>query len=56
MRGHEDLNLRSILIHNFGDALSNVGIIGGAIAIHYTGLTWIDPILGLAIGLLVLMV
>src|SRR5262245_51837381 len=23
MRGHEDLNLRSILVHNFGDALSN---------------------------------
>lgn len=54
MRGHKDLNLRSILIHNFGDALSNIAIIGGAIAIHYTGLTWIDPVLGLAIGLLVL--
>src|SRR6516165_9972911 len=40
VRGHKDLNLRSILIHNFGDALSNIGIIGGAIAIHYTGLNW----------------
>src|SRR5215831_6119103 len=28
MRGHKDLNLRSILIHNFGDALSNIAIIG----------------------------
>jgi cobalt-zinc-cadmium efflux system protein len=54
MRGHKDLNLRSILIHNFGDALSNIAIIGGAIAIHYTGLHWIDPVLGLAIGSLVL--
>ena len=54
MRGHKDLNLRSILVHNFGDALSNIAIIGGAIAIHYTGLPWIDPVLGLAIGLLVL--
>jgi cobalt-zinc-cadmium efflux system protein len=54
MRGHKDLNLRSILIHNFGDALSNIAIIAGAIAIHYTGLKWIDPVLGLAIGLLVL--
>src|SRR5258706_11827044 len=54
MRGHKDLNLRSILVHNFGDALSNIAIIAGAIAIHYTGLSWIDPILGLAIGLLVL--
>ena len=54
MRGHKDLNLRSILVHNFGDALSNVAIIAGAIAIHYTKYHWIDPVLGLAIGLLVL--
>lgn len=54
VRGRSDLNLRSILVHNFGDALSNIAIIGGAIAIRYTGASWIDPLLGLAIGLLVL--
>lgn len=54
VRGRSDLNLRSILIHNFGDALSNIAIIVGAIAIRYTGANWIDPLLGLAIGLLVL--
>jgi cobalt-zinc-cadmium efflux system protein len=54
VRGRNDLNLRSILIHNFGDALSNVAIIAGAIAIRATGAHWIDPLLGLAIGLLVL--
>jgi cobalt-zinc-cadmium efflux system protein len=54
MRGHTDLNLRSILVHNFGDALSNIAIIIGAILISYTGLNRIDPLLGLAIGLLVL--
>jgi cobalt-zinc-cadmium efflux system protein len=54
VRGRRDLNLRSILIHNLGDALSNIAIIAGAIAIRYTGAKWIDPILGLAIGLLVL--
>lgn len=54
MRGHKDLNLRSILVHNFGDALSNIAIIIGAIIIHYTSYHWLDPILGLAIGLLVL--
>jgi cobalt-zinc-cadmium efflux system protein len=54
IRGHSDLNLRSILVHNFGDALSNIAIIVGAVLIHYTGLHWIDPLLGLAIGLLVL--
>src|SRR5271168_3299507 len=54
VRGRGDLNLRSILVHNFGDALSNIAIIGGAILIHFTGILWIDPLLGLAIGLLVL--
>jgi len=54
VRGHADLNLRSILVHNFGDALSNIAIIGGAIVMQYTHAAWIDPLLGLAIGLLVL--
>src|SRR6202040_866390 len=54
VRGHSDLNLRSILVHNFGDALSNLAIIVGAVIILYTRATWIDPLLGLAIGLLVL--
>src|SRR5260221_13954656 len=54
VRGHADLNLRSILVHNFGDALSNIAIIVGAVIIQYTHAAWIDPLLGLAIGLLVL--
>ena len=54
VRGRGDLNLRSILIHNFGDALSNIAILVGAIAIRMTGALWIDPLLGVAIGLLVL--
>jgi len=54
VRGRGDLNLRSILVHNFGDALSNIAIIAGAFLIHATGALWIDPLLGLAIGLLVL--
>jgi cobalt-zinc-cadmium efflux system protein len=54
VRGRGDLNLRSILVHNFGDALSNIAIIIGALVIGATGLRWIDPLLGLAIGVLVL--
>ncbi len=54
IRGRSDLNLRSVLVHNFGDAISNIAIIAGAIFIHYSGAHWIDPLLGLAIGLLVL--
>ena len=54
VRGHSDLNLRAILVHNFGDALSNIAIIVGALVIGYTQAHWIDPLLGLGIGLLVL--
>lgn len=54
VRGRKDLNLRSILIHNFGDALSNLAIIAGALAIRWTGITWADPVIGIGIGLMVL--
>lgn len=54
VRSRRDLNLRSILIHNFGDALSNVAILFGALAIRWTGAHWVDPAIGLAIGILVL--
>ncbi len=52
--GRRDLNLRSLLIHNFGDALSNIGILAGAIAIRMTGAQWIDPLIGLVIAAMVL--
>lgn len=54
VRGRADLNLRTILVHNFGDAVSNIAIIVGAVIMGYTNAPWIDPLLGLAIGLLVL--
>lgn len=52
--GRRDLNVRSILLHSFGDALSNVAIIGGALAMRWTNARWIDPAIGIAIGALVL--
>src|SRR5258708_5371000 len=54
VRGHADLNLRSILVHNFGDALSNIAIIVGAVIIQYTHAPWIHPLPGLPTALLVL--
>ena len=54
VRSRRDLNLRSLLIHNFGDALSNIAILIGAFAIRITGAQWLDPVLGLVIAALVL--
>ena len=53
-RGRRDLNFRALLIHNLGDALSNVAILVGALVIRWTGAVWLDPMLGLIIGLMVL--
>ena len=53
-RGRRDLNLRSVLLHNAGDAASSAAILGGALAIAYTGWTGLDPLLSFAIGAAVL--
>lgn len=53
-RGRRDLNVRAVWIHNLGDALFDVAIFAGAVAIHYTGAVWVDPALGILIGLVVL--
>ncbi len=52
--GRSDLNVRSIWIHNLGDALSNIAIIVGAVIIRRTGANWADPVIGIAIGAMVL--
>jgi cobalt-zinc-cadmium efflux system protein len=54
VRSRGDLNLRSLLLHNFGDAISNVGILAGAVAIRMTGAQWLDPAIGVVIAALVL--
>src|SRR5579859_7400370 len=52
--GHDrDLNLRAAWIHQMGDAASCVGIILGAVIIHYSGWLKIDPILSIVISLVI---
>jgi cobalt-zinc-cadmium efflux system protein len=52
--GRRDLNLRTVWLHNLFDSLSNVAIMAGALAIRWTGATWADPAIGIAIGAMVL--
>jgi cobalt-zinc-cadmium efflux system protein len=49
-RQKNDINIRAAFIHMLGDALGAVAIIIGAIAIRFTEWTYIDPILSIAIG------
>ena len=49
-----DGNLRGALLHVMGDLLGSVGAIAAAIGIMFTGWTLLDPILSVAVAVLVL--
>jgi len=51
---HDDLNVRSAFLHVLGDAAASVGVIAGAILMRFTGWYQADPIISIAIGLLIL--
>jgi cobalt-zinc-cadmium efflux system protein len=53
-RKKDDINLRAAFIHMLGDALGAAAIIIGALIIRYTHWTYIDPILSIALGGLIL--
>jgi len=56
LRGQKDydLNVRAVFVHMLGDALSSIGIIAGAVLIHFTGLQQIDPVVSALIGALII--
>ncbi|HEY4961188.1 MAG TPA: cation diffusion facilitator family transporter [Candidatus Limnocylindrales bacterium] len=54
MRGRRDINLRSAIVHEIGDALSTAAVIAGGVAIAFTGQRWIDPALSIGIGVMIL--
>ena len=49
MRGQEDLNIKGAYLHMAADALVSVGVVVAGIAIIFTGLWWIDPLVSFAI-------
>jgi len=51
---HDDLNVRSAFLHVLGDAAASVGVIAGALLMHFTGWYQADPLISIAIGLLIL--
>ena len=53
-RVNTDVNMRSAFIHMLGDTLSTAAVIVGGAAILWTGLSWIDPVLSLAIAVLII--
>jgi cobalt-zinc-cadmium efflux system protein len=54
-RGSEsDLNLRSTFVHLMGDVISTVGAVIAGIFIYFTNANWLDPLVSVLIGFLIL--
>lgn len=51
--GRKDVNIRSALVHMMGDALATLGIVISGIAILLTGRSRIDPLISMALGVLI---
>jgi cobalt-zinc-cadmium efflux system protein len=53
MAGQKDLNIRGAFLHLVGDAAVSAGVVAGGAVILLTGWNWIDPIVSLAISLVI---
>jgi cobalt-zinc-cadmium efflux system protein len=53
-RSGRDVNIRSAFLHEIGDTVSTAAVIVGGWAILETGQHWIDPVLSVGIGVLIL--
>jgi cobalt-zinc-cadmium efflux system protein len=51
--GRRDLNVRAALFHVFGDALGGAAVIGGGIAIAFTRIALIDPLISLFVAAII---
>ena len=51
----EDLNIRSAFLHVVGDAVSSVGVIVAAGVIWFTGWEWVDPLMSVFIGIIIVL-
>ena len=50
----KDLNLKSAFMHLVGDVLSTVGALVAGIIIRFTGANWLDPLVSMLIGFMIL--
>ena len=53
-RSENSLNVKGAYLEVWADLLGSVGVVGAALVIRFTGWQWVDPVVGVAIGLWVL--
>lgn len=49
-----DLNLRSAFVHLMGDVLATIGAVIAGVIIYFTNANWLDPLVSVLIGFLIL--
>jgi len=49
-----DLNMRSAFLHLAGDVASSLGAVAAGVIIYFTGMNWLDSLVSILIGLLIL--
>ncbi|WP_118179409.1 cation diffusion facilitator family transporter [Paraburkholderia phosphatilytica] len=54
MRGQEDLNIRGAFLHMVGDAAISGAVAVSGVVIFFTNWTWLDPVMSIAVVLVVL--
>lgn len=52
---HDDLNTRSAFLHVLGDALASLGVIAAGIILLFVDWPWLDPLVSVLIGVLILL-
>ncbi|NML13490.1 cation diffusion facilitator family transporter [Azohydromonas caseinilytica] len=50
-REHHSMALEADARHLFTDVWTSAGVVGGLIAVHFTGWLWLDPVLAIAVAL-----
>lgn len=50
---HDDLNVKGAFMHMVADTLVSVGVVASGIIISFTGWNWIDPVVGIAIAIMI---
>jgi cobalt-zinc-cadmium efflux system protein len=54
MRGHSDANVRGAFLHMAADAAVSAGVVIAGLGIMLTGLAWIDPVVSIAIAVVII--
>lgn len=52
--GHSDLNIRGAFLHMLADAIVSAGVVIAGFLMLKTGLMWIDPLVSVVIGLVII--